>query len=107
MVSRKVRLFTWRVLHGCFSTLDKFIKKLPLMVGPFCCILSESGGRLRLLWRCHFVSNVWDFFPTFVMSCACQRDVGHMIEEFLHLPFGEGGRFLWHACVCAIVGYVG
>ena len=62
MVSRKVRLFTWQVLHGCLRTSNKFVKKSPSMVGPFCCILLKSGGRLRLLWRCDFVSNVWDFF---------------------------------------------
>lgn len=38
-ILRKVRFFAWQVLHGHISTPDGLVRKLPLLVGPLCCIL--------------------------------------------------------------------
>ena len=59
----------------------------------------------HLLRHCEWASRMWvDFLHTFGLSYARHRDVSGMIEEFLfNPPCGERGRFLWHACVCAIL----
>ncbi|XP_016900613.1 uncharacterized protein LOC107990976 [Cucumis melo] len=59
----------------------------------------------HLLGHSALASGIWDaFLQTFGLLYARHRDVRGMIEEFLlNLPCGERGRFLWRACVCAIL----
>ena len=38
-VLRKLCFFTWQVLHGRISMKDRLLRKMPLLVGHFCCIL--------------------------------------------------------------------
>ena len=78
-----------------------------MLVGPFCCILCQKAEENldHLLWHCELASPIQDdFLETFGLSYALYRDVRGIIEEnLLNLPCGERSRFLWHACVCAIL----
>lgn len=85
-VPRKVRFFIWQVLHDHANTVDRLVRKLSLLVGPFCCILCWKAEEDldHVLWRCEFACCVWILFPRrFGMMCVHHRDVRDMIEEFL------------------------
>lgn len=36
---KKVELFSWQVLLGCLYKVDGIGRKMPLLLGPWCCIL--------------------------------------------------------------------
>lgn len=59
-VPRKIRFFSWQVLHGCANTLDRLIRKLSLLVGPFGCILYRKAEEDldHILWYCNYASGV-------------------------------------------------
>lgn len=108
---RKVRSFTWEVLHCLANTLDSLVRKLPLLVRPFL----EGRGRLGpYSLRCDFASGVWDsFFQMFGMMSVCHREASAMIEEFssILLLGRKAGSFVLLKCVqfygfCGVSGTV-
>ena len=59
-VPRKVRFFTWQALHDLASILDRLVRKLPSLVGHFCCIFCQKTEEEldHILWHRDFVSGV-------------------------------------------------
>lgn len=54
-IPRKLRFYTWLVLHGQPNPLDKLHRKVLILFGSSCCILywkaEEDIG--HILWSCH------------------------------------------------------
>lgn len=59
-IPRKMRFFTWQVLHGCISMPDRLVKKMPSLVWLFCCILFRKVEEDldHILWYCDFAKRV-------------------------------------------------
>lgn len=97
-IPKKVKFFTWQVLHGRVKTLDRLLRKLPSLVGLFC---------YNLCWK---AKESWDNFfwrlilrdlygvSSFKHSVSCSPaigDISDMFREFLlHLLSCEKSRFL-------------
>lgn len=58
--SRKVKFFTWQVLHGHTNMMDRLAWKLLSLVGSFCCILYRKAEKDmdHILGHCDFVRAV-------------------------------------------------
>lgn len=63
-VPRKVKIFSWLVLHGRLGTLDRLSRNFPSLIGPFCCILCWKANEDldHVLWQFEMTSYVWDAF---------------------------------------------
>lgn len=43
LIPRKIRLFTCQVVYGRTNMLDRLVRKMPSLVGPFSCILCRKA----------------------------------------------------------------
>lgn len=43
-IPKKVKSFLWQVLLGRVNTMDRLVRKMPLLLGSFCCILYRKVG---------------------------------------------------------------
>ena len=100
-----------QVLHGHANTMDRFVRKIPSLVGPFCCIFcwKVEEDLDHILWRCDLASIIWEsFLQMFGMMYARHKHVSAMIEEFLfNPPFGERPFFMACRSVSDFMGFVG
>lgn len=99
-IPRKVRFFTWQVLHNQANILDKLGWKLPTLFGPFVVFFVERQGDLdHILWSCDVAVVVWDsFFQSFGMPGARHKDVCTISMESFPNPLFFGERVVSLAC---------
>lgn len=106
-VPKKARFFIRQVLLGWINTIDRLVKSMTLLVGPFSCFLCQKAKEDldNLFWDCQHERAVWNsFLQEFDSIFVGQRSVRVTIEEFLlHPPFREKWCILWLAGVCAVI----
>ena len=42
-IPKKVKFFSWKVLLGRVNTMYRLLRKMPLLMGLFCCILCQKA----------------------------------------------------------------
>lgn len=95
---RGVRCWSPSPFEGCLNPsplTDKLSRKMPLLVGSFCCILCQTVEEDldHVLWSCDFAVLSGLFFHVFGFQVRSFRDCRDMIKEFfLHPPFCDKGE---------------
>lgn len=83
------------------------MRKMPLLVDPFCCILCWKGRKIWTIFSGTVIMRVmFGILSSRRLSCyAWHRNVRDMIKKFLlNRPFREKGRFFM---VCGDVLFYG